>query len=324
MGLKLAMRAFWSDPYLWIHLAGLAAVPLFVEVSLVGFALGDPFLPVWLELLLVAIAGIAPILWMQWQRPFYIFSLVTVCLKPAALTDDQRRLLTLFKSPRNRALAVLASILLVLVLWKVYALAPIATPSVEFLSTSRWLGLLVAAIAFLACNLFVQVPLSVASVMLSSESTFAQAIPYPQEQIRQGFSLLGLPLSRILPPVVPTLKSAITPQATHAAAKTTDSTATADASQPVDSLTDDVWSETAAAAPEDAMLLGDQPAVEMDAVAVDRLAGEELEVPTVAEESSPPEELAMNDRPINDPSVEAEPSSEPSSTDGDDREREET
>ena len=76
------MRSFWSDPYLWVHLAGLAAVPIFLEICLIGFAVGDPLLPGWLELLLVAAIGSAPILWMQWQRPFYIFSLVGVALQP--------------------------------------------------------------------------------------------------------------------------------------------------------------------------------------------------------------------------------------------------
>jgi hypothetical protein len=33
-----------------------------------------------LEVLLVAGLGIAPVLWMQWQRPFYIFSIVAIAL----------------------------------------------------------------------------------------------------------------------------------------------------------------------------------------------------------------------------------------------------
>jgi hypothetical protein len=199
----LAMRSFWSDPYLWVHLAGLAALPLFLELCLIGFSVGDPFLPVWVELLLVAAVGIAPIFWMQWQRPFYIFSLVAVALKPAQLTEDQRRLLTLFKSQRQRILAVLVPVALLFVLVKIYGASAIATSVVPFPTQWRGAGLLLAAIAFLGSNLFAQVPVSVLSVMVNSESTFATTNPYPLEQIRQSFTLLGLQVNQILPPVIP-------------------------------------------------------------------------------------------------------------------------
>lgn len=240
------MRSFWSDPYLWIHLAGLAAFPLFLEGCLIGFALGDPFLPVWLELLLVAVVGVAPILWMQWQRPFYIFSLVAASVKPEVLTDDQRRLLVLFKLPRNRVLAVLVAIVLLVVLRKVYDAAPIAAASVSFLTASHGLGLLLAAAAFFGCNLFVQVPISVASVMLSSESAFAATLPYPLEDVRGSFTIVGLKLKQIVPsvilgvrPVLATVIQATAPEATIASFQNTDCLSADSA----DSLTKDVWSD---------------------------------------------------------------------------------
>jgi hypothetical protein len=303
------MRSFWSDSYLWIHLAGLAAFPLFVEGCLIGLALGDPFLPVWLELLLVAAVGIAPILWMQWQRPFYIFSVVAVCLKPAALTDDQRRLLTLFKLPRNRVLAVLASIALAVVLWQIYALAPIAASSVSFLPASRLLGLLLAAGAFLACNLFVQVPLSVASVMLTGEATFAQTVPYQQEQIRQGFSLLGLPLNQILPPIVAEIKPTIAPQAEMADRAVIADSIAAKAPKPTEPNTSDLWEETAAA-PEDTPIAGDDQALNVEAVTA--------ELPDAAPESSAvPGESSTQENPVmEDTSALTE---RPSEAEGDDR-----
>lgn len=196
------MRSFWSDPYLWIHLAGLAAVPILVEICLLGFAVGDPVLPVWLELLLVGAIGIAPVLWMQWQRPFYIFSLVAVSIKPEQITEDQRRLLTLFKSQRNQILAVGVSVLLFGLLYQVYKVAPIAAPVALFPPDWRLLGLFMAAIAFLAINLFTQVPVSVLSVMLHSEAGFTSTTPYPLERIRRSFSLFGLQVKQILPPMI--------------------------------------------------------------------------------------------------------------------------
>jgi hypothetical protein len=196
------MRSFWSDPYLWVHLAGLAAVPIFLEVCLIGFATGDPFLPMWLELILIAAIGITPLLWMQWKRPFYIFSLLVVALKPEQLTLDQRRLLTLFRSQRNRILAIIVPIILFLLLYQIYAVAPIAAEVVPFSRSWRLLGLGLAAIGFLGCNLFSQVPVSVLGVMLTSESSFAATTPHPLEQVQQDFTRLGLPLNQLLPPLV--------------------------------------------------------------------------------------------------------------------------
>jgi hypothetical protein len=198
----LAMRAFWLDPYLWIHLAGLAALPIFLELCLVGLAIGDPILPAWLELLLVAGVGIAPVLWMQWQRPFYIFSIVLVALKPDQLTEDQRRLLTQFKSQRQRWLAVGAAIALFFGLRWMFVVAAIASETVPAWPGGRATGLLLAAAAFLASNLFLQVPVSVAGVMLTGDSDFIQLTPYPLEQIRPSFTLLGLQIRQILPPLV--------------------------------------------------------------------------------------------------------------------------
>jgi hypothetical protein len=106
------MKAFWSDPYMWIHLAGIAAVPFWLFICGLGLAAGDPILPIGLEVFLVAILGIVPIALMQWQRPFCIYSLLFVGLRPAAMTIDQRRMLSLFKSRRSTsALAGMAIIL---------------------------------------------------------------------------------------------------------------------------------------------------------------------------------------------------------------------
>ncbi|MBM0740561.1 low-complexity tail membrane protein [Phormidium sp. CLA17] len=203
------MRSFWSDPYLWIHLAGIAVLPLWLELCFLGLAVGDPIFPVWLELALVAIAGIAPVLWMQWQRPFYIFSLLAIALKPENLTLPQRQLLTRFRSPQNRLLAVAVAILLAITLRQLYVLAPIGAAVAPFSIESRGLGLLLAAIAFLGSNLFLQVPVSVASVMLTSDSAFASTEPYPLDQISQYFTRLGLPVSQLLPEVVSLKDSAI-------------------------------------------------------------------------------------------------------------------
>ncbi len=241
--LTLLMRSFWFDPYLWIHLAGLAALPIFLEICLVGFAIGEPLLPAWLEVLLVAVAGVAPILWMQWQRPFYIFSVMAVAIKPEQLTDDQRRLLVLFKSQRNRVLAAVVPVFLVFLLWKIYAIAPIAAPVVSFLPGWRLLGLLLSAGAFLASNLFMQVPISVASVMLTTESAFAATPPHLLESIRRSFTLVGLRVNQFLPLLRSDVKPALVETATSTTIQPT--IVPSQASPDTDPLTNDLWVEAA-------------------------------------------------------------------------------
>lgn len=197
------MRSFWFDPYLWIHLAGLAAAPIFLEICLLGLAVGDPVLPLDLEFLIVAIAGILPILWMQWQCPFYIFSLVLLALKPSQLTESQRCLLTCFKSGANRAVAVITAISLGWVLWQLYWLAPMVAAKAPDLIGGRLGGLVVAAIGFVLCNLFVQVPLSVLRVLWVGDAEFAATPPYPVEAIATDFTLVGVRVKQIVPLLKP-------------------------------------------------------------------------------------------------------------------------
>jgi len=196
------MRSFWSDPYLWIHLAGIAALPIFLEICLLGLTIGDPALPAVLEIALVASIGIAPILWMQWQRPFYIFSLLVAALQPEQLTLEQRKLLSCFKTPRNRVVTLLASLFLLWILSWLYGFAPIAGET--FLNGGRGLGLGIAMLAFLGSNLFLQVPISVLMVLLTSETAFADVTPQPVEKIPRDFTLLGWQRKRLLPALIVT------------------------------------------------------------------------------------------------------------------------
>lgn len=191
------MRVSWSEPYLWLHLAGVATVPLWLDICLLGFAAGDPILPVSLEFALVAVFGIAPILWMQWQRPFCIFSLVLFTLKPSALSETRRRLLRFFRTSLNQVIAIAVAVALTVVLWLIYRYAPIASDLTPF--QSHWTGLGVAAIAFFAANLFTQVPASVLRVMVVSDAQLSTQSPYPTERIPLDFSLVGIRLQKILP-----------------------------------------------------------------------------------------------------------------------------
>jgi hypothetical protein len=193
------MRSFWTEPFLWIHLAGLAAFPLTLELVWLGLAVGDPILPVWLEFLLVAAIGIVPVVWMQLTRPFNIFSILVLALKPEQLTGEQRRLLSLFKKKTNLVLTIAGAVFTLWVLWQIYRVAPVAAAIAPLAPGWHIVGLLGAGLAFLASNLFLQVPLSVAQVLLTSESEWAATEPYAGEKIPQDFTLSPVRVNRILP-----------------------------------------------------------------------------------------------------------------------------
>ncbi|AFZ09786.1 hypothetical protein Osc7112_5563 [Oscillatoria nigro-viridis PCC 7112] len=193
------MRSFWSDPFLWIHLSGAATLPIFLGLCLLGLAVGSPLLPIWLEIFLVAVAGIVPVLWMQWFRPFYIFSILVVAVKPQNLTSVQHRLLTRFKTKLNQGIALFVAVLLAVILWQLYRLAPLAASVAPFPPSWRWAGLLLAVAAFLASNLFLQVSASVMAVLLTPESEFSATKPHVLEKIRQDFTIAPWQVDRLLP-----------------------------------------------------------------------------------------------------------------------------
>jgi hypothetical protein len=201
------MPSFRFDPYLWIHLAGVAALPIFLELCVIGFGMGDPFLPAGLEWLLVGAAGIAPILWMQWKRPFCIFSLVALTLKPDQLTETQRRILRLFKAESGRVVAIAAAVLMAVLIWQIYRIAPLVV--VPGLPQSRLLGLSLATLSFLFANVFLQVPASVTRVLLTGEPQFAATLPYEVGAIARDFTLIGIRVRRIVPPLTYEEKPAI-------------------------------------------------------------------------------------------------------------------
>ncbi|WP_339374323.1 low-complexity tail membrane protein [Oscillatoria nigro-viridis] len=184
---------------MWIHLSGAATLPIFLGLCLLGLAVGSPLLPIWLEIFLVAVAGIVPVLWMQWFRPFYIFSILVVAVKPQNLTSVQHRLLTRFKTKLNQGIALFVAVLLAVILWQLYRLAPLAASVAPFPPSWRWAGLLLAVAAFLASNLFLQVSASVMAVLLTPESEFSATKPHVLEKIRQDFTIAPWQVDRLLP-----------------------------------------------------------------------------------------------------------------------------
>ena len=191
------MSTLRSEPFLWIHLAGIALFPVLLEVTLIGLAIGDSF-PYYIELPLLGAIAILPILLMQLNRPFDIFSILLFSLKPECLSDEQKKILSLFKTTKQKLISAIAAEIMLLILWLLYRLAPLAVGIAGFLPQWRILGLAIAAVAFLVGNLFLQVPLSVLLVLLTKESKLAQIEPYPDEQIKQSFTIPGIKVGKIL------------------------------------------------------------------------------------------------------------------------------
>ncbi len=161
---------------------------------------------VWLELLLLGSAGIAPVLWMQWRRPFYIFSFWSPLPKPEQLTSVQQRLLRLFKGSNACPWTVIAAVVSKDVPLAALSDCPHCYRSVT--TTVPFTRALTAwQLPFSPANLFFQVPLSALRVLLTSNAKIEAAEPYPMTQIKQDFTVLGLQVQQILPPLEETSSS---------------------------------------------------------------------------------------------------------------------
>jgi hypothetical protein len=201
------MRSFRSEPILWIHVAGLATLPISLVLCLLFLSVGKPLLPVWMEIFIVAAIGVTPLLWMQLRRPFYIFSILGVALKPENLTEQQRKILCLINTKLNRILSFVAALLLIGVLWQLYPVTQQLFNVTGFLPQWRSLGLLLAAFTFLISNLFLQIPVSVARVLVTNDTDFAALEPLSLEKIKQDFTILGVRVNKILPQLTVKVKT---------------------------------------------------------------------------------------------------------------------
>ncbi|ELR98662.1 low-complexity tail membrane protein [Gloeocapsa sp. PCC 73106] len=188
-----------TDPFLWIHLAGIAIAPLTLQIVWIALGSSPPLTLYWLEFALIASVGILPILWMQWARPFCIYSLLILALKPEVLTPEQQKVLSLFKRKRQQILSVVIAILMFVILWLLYQWAPVTALVTPITPPSRLAAILIAAIAFLLSNLFIQVPLSVLAVMLTQSEQLAAATPVNSADIPKEFTLFGIRVKQILP-----------------------------------------------------------------------------------------------------------------------------
>lgn len=174
-------------------------MPLWAALFLFAIANPDPFLPPGFTALLAGILGIGSVLWMQLRRPFYIFSLAILALRPEALQEHQRKLLRWFLSGLNRILAITTAIGLGLLLIQLYRWLPIVQLQNPLAALDPFPAFLLAIVTVWVLSLFVQVPVSVAPLLWLSDTAIANTEPLAPGQVAQQFTILGLPLKGLLP-----------------------------------------------------------------------------------------------------------------------------
>ena len=189
-----------ADSFLWFHLAAIAAVPLGLEVCLLGLAVGQPLLPGSLDCLLVGLVGAVPLLALQWLRPIYPFSVPFASLRPGSLSSFQLKLLTMTRGLVMKGMALAAAILGLLLLRLAYRWSPIAAEVVaEVLPLeSRWAGLGIAIAAFFLTNLWLQMGLGSALMLITPGGMVDGTEAFPLDGVDRGFFRWGIPLSQLL------------------------------------------------------------------------------------------------------------------------------
>lgn len=190
------LKSLRTEPYVWIHLSGIALVPICLGITTVGLGMAGKY-PV-LELSLLAVTGILPVLLMQLTRPFDIFSVLFLSLKSESLSEERKVILSLFKTFSQKLVSAIAAGIMLVVLWLLYRLSPLTLGLIDFVPYPQIVGLSLGAIAFFASNLFLQVPLSVLLVLKTKPAKLAKTQAYLAENIQQDFTVPGIKVNKIL------------------------------------------------------------------------------------------------------------------------------
>ena len=185
-----------SEPFLWIHLGGIVMFPLFFLLTAVGLAVGKSY-SYWLEIPLLTTIAILPVLLMQLYRPFNIFSVLFLALKPKSLNEDRRRILALFQRKQQKLVNAIAAVLMLLSLGAIYRWLPMVKGIADLLPQQHILGLVIASVAFSGANLFVQIPLNALQVLFTQESELDRTELYTSKAIEKNFTTPGIQLNNI-------------------------------------------------------------------------------------------------------------------------------
>ncbi|MCS6960702.1 MAG: low-complexity tail membrane protein [Pseudanabaenaceae cyanobacterium SKYGB_i_bin29] len=210
-----------SELFLWAHLSLLAVLPLALILTMAGLAVGDPLLPSWLEMPILAIPIIAYTVWQQWQRPFYPFSLGLMYQSPEYLNLRQRQILAIVKRPATGWIALFVGILLYSIFRQLYIAAPLAAAIAPFPSGWRFFGILWALTFFLVANVCAQLGVVALRILVLPASELEEE--YNPQKVKEDFTLLGAPRQHLW---------SFTSDTTAQQAATTQSEAVIDDSEP--------------------------------------------------------------------------------------------
>ena len=186
-----------SEPFLWIHLGGIIMFPFFFLLTSVGLAVGKSYSYL-LEIFLSIAIAILPVLLMQLYRPFNIFSVLFISLKPQSLTENRRKILALFQRKQQKFMNAIAAVFMLFSLGLAYYLSStaIVVRIADLLPQQHSLGLVIAIVAFFGSNLFFQIPLSALQVLLSDELELAQIELYTPEAVANKFTTPGIKIDK--------------------------------------------------------------------------------------------------------------------------------
>jgi len=209
------------DPFIWIHVALLAAVPLTLVLSMIGLAVGDPVFPGWLETLLLGLPPIGLTVWLQWQKPLSLFSLWFVHKSIESLNEDQRRILTMLKSYVTGWVAVVAGVFIYVIFRQMFITAPLAAGIIPFPSVLRLVGVLWAVVFLLISSILWQTGVAAVRILLVSETEFANTVPYEVDRIKSGFTILGNRSNKLLEFTAPKTAAKTSPKTSSKATPST-------------------------------------------------------------------------------------------------------
>ncbi|WP_024546051.1 low-complexity tail membrane protein [Picosynechococcus sp. NKBG15041c] len=188
------------EPYFWLHIAGLALLPLVWALLAIALAVGIPFPVANLELGLIILLGGMPVWILQILRPWQPFGLAFLQIPPEQLDERQRQILRLVQGTRQPVFNVLGAIAMVILLWQVAHYAPLAIGVAAMLPQWHILGFGAAIVLFFFSNVLFQIPLTLLPALLISEKTVQEIDPHPTVSIRRDFACWGFPLGQLFPP----------------------------------------------------------------------------------------------------------------------------
>jgi hypothetical protein len=179
------------DPFLWFHVAAIAAVPLTLVLSMLGLAVGDPVFPGWLEIFLLGLPPIALSVWLQYSQPIFPYSLWVMHRPADKLADNQLKVLSLQKSYVTGWVAIVVGVFLYVVFRQLYISAPLAAGMTFLPSALRLVGVLWAVVFFAISALLLQVGVAAARILIMPVTEFMAAEPFDPANVGRGFFVIG-------------------------------------------------------------------------------------------------------------------------------------